>query len=168
MERTQQSQIGNLREQIARDISRAIDSTIHYSGKEYDLNRHNWVQITTDRIVAAVMYSLPEPVDIPTKYEIKPGTQLPVTLVDPEKDDSWNQRQLDILTHYSEDSGYNRYYFEYTDYLKALYTIPQPVIQSENEEHRNETRTGKVYGSEGGSQQEGSNESDNSEPSKVR
>lgn len=158
----------NLRDQISQDISRAIDSTAQYTGKEYDQNRHNWVQITTDRVIAALMNSLPEPIDVPTKYEIQPGKTLPVSLINVEDDDTgWNQRQLDMLSGFAGDNGWNRYYFEYTEYLKGLYTLPQPVIQSDYEEHRIETR-GSNPNSEGGSQPEDSDESDNQEPSKVR
>lgn len=167
MERTEGIKIPDLRDQISRDISRAIDSTVNYTGKEYDQNRHNWVQITTDRVIAALMNSLPEPIDVPTKYELPPGQSLPVTLVDPEEDREWNQQQLDMFSKFAMDNGFNRYYFEYVEYLRGLYTAPQSVVQSEHEEHRTETR-GTNPNSEGGPQQEDSDESSNQEPSKVR
>lgn len=164
--------IPNLRDQISQDILRAIDSTVNYSGNEQEQNRHNWVQITTDRVVAALMNSLPDPIDIPTKYEIKPGETLPITLIDPQESGTWNQQQLDYLTSYSQDSGYNRYYFEYTDYLRGLYMIPQPVLQSEHEEitgrlHGSSSRT-EDKGSKGWDDSEDSEESGDKEPSKVR
>lgn len=152
----------NLRDQISQDISRAIDSTVNYSGKECDQNRHSWVQITTDRIVAAVANSLLDPVDVPAKYEIQAGQTLPVSLVDPDEDGDWNQDQLDLLSKYSSDNGFNRYYFEYTDYLKGLYSLPDGVLQSEHEQHTQE------HGSSSGSQQEDPDQPNNSEPSKVR
>lgn len=155
--RTMSENTPNLRDRISADISRAVDSSTNYTGKEYDQNRHNWVQITTDRVIAALMSSLPEPVDVATKYEIPMGHTLPVTLVDPDDDsEHWNQTQLDLFSKYAMDNGFNRYFYEYTDYLRGLYTSPQAVVHSEHE--HSESRT----------QHEDSDESDNQEPSKVR
>lgn len=125
----------NLRDQIAKDISRAIDSSVNYGGDEYEQNRHNWVQITTDRAIAAFVSSLPEPIDIESKYELT-DPRGPAITIHSEEDEEANHEQLVYLARYADDRGYNRYYTEMMAYLQALYNAPQPVIQSENEQHR--------------------------------
>lgn len=146
----------NLREQIAADISRAIDSSTNYSGKEYEQNRHNWVQITADRAIAAFVQSLPEPIDIEAKYEGHNGG------VDITLDGEDDRNMVDYLTAWANDCGFNYYYRAVMENMRRLYSPTSDMIQSGHEEHSEEQR------STSGPQQEDSDESDNSEPSKVR
>jgi len=143
----------NLRDEIGAYISRAVDSTVNYSGLEYDLNRHNWVQITTDRVLAAVMQSLPPPVDIKAKFETDKERGIFVHI---DEDEKKNKLQIDHLAAFSEDQGYNKYYFEYTDLLRDLYTIQQNVIQSDHD------KDDRIHG------QGESDSPQDKEPSKVR
>lgn len=124
----------DLRKEVEGFISRAVDSVKHYNGQEYDQNRHNWVQITTDRIIYAVMNSLPDPIDVRTKYETDRagGIALDIT----HEDDEHDKQQMDYLANYAEDQGFNKYYFAYTEYLRGLYNTPGGVIQSGNEQDR--------------------------------
>lgn len=147
----------DLRKEIASWISRAIDSSVNYTGKEYDLNRHNWVQITTDRIIAAFMYSLPQPVDIQAKYET--GPEGIYVTVSSEEEENKNGDQLTYLAKFADDQGYNRCIWEIQDYLKRLYTLPDPVLQSGHEQ---------TEFSESGPQQENPDQPDDKEPSQVR
>lgn len=130
----------DLRKAVAQYVSRAIDSSVNYSGKEYDLNRHNWTQITTDRIIAAMMNALPEPIDVQSKYELGPKGGIYVNI---DEDGEHNEQQLDYLANFQADQGWNNYYKEITDYLRDLYTVPDSMIQSEHEQHRfHRTREG--------------------------
>lgn len=144
----------DLRKEVVAMVHRAIDSTKHYNGSEYDLNRHNWEQITTDRIIAAVMQSLPEPVDIKAKYETGPDNGIFVNVGNDNSPES-NEQQLDYLASYQTDQGFNKFYFDYSNYLRGLYTIPEPVVQSEHEQSE------RFHG-------ESDEDSNNKEPSKVR
>lgn len=137
----------DLRKEISKMVSRAIDSSVNYSGEEYDQNRHNWVQITTDRAIEAVLRSLPEPVDINSKYE-GAGLHFSINL------EEITTPQLDFLCAHQHDQGYNHYYQDYTYYLKELYSPNSSVIQSENEQNG-------IHGEE-------DSDSSNKEPSKVR
>lgn len=148
------TQLFDLRKEIVAMVHRAIDSSKHYSGEEYDQNRHNWEQITTDRIIAAVMQSLPDPIDIRSKYETDAGGLF--VNIGPDNTDSENDRQIDYLAAYQMDQGFNKYYFTYADYLKRLYTVPQNVVQSEHEQRESIHREGE------------SDSPDDKEPSKVR
>lgn len=156
----------DLRKEVSQMISRAIDSSVNYSGKEYDLNRHNWVQITTDRVIAAVMQSLPEPIDIKTKYETDQVGGIYVNIGADESPEH-NERQLEHLAIYQSDQGWNHFFITYTDYLRGLYILPESMIQSKNEEHRDESG-GQNPISKSGFEPKDSDESDNQEPSKVR
>lgn len=122
----------DLRKAVQQYVSRAIDSSVNYTGKEYDLNRHNWTQITTDRIIAAVMNCLPEPVDVRSKYEMGDQRGIFVNIGSDESPEH-NEQQIDYLAQYQADQGWNNYYGELTDYLKALYTLPSDVVQSDYE-----------------------------------
>lgn len=177
----------NLKAQISHDIARAIDSCINYTGEEKEQNTHNWVQITTDRAIGAIINSLPEPIDTPTKYEVQPGD----TLVLPDTD----EESLNYLSKFSGDNGYNRFFYEYLEYLQGLYRLPEGVLQSGHEqvqngkdrlrqegveESTNEERSSRstnnrspsgseqVQRDKGWNDSEEHDESDDKEPSKVR
>ena len=120
----------NLRDKISQDISEQQIAQLTTQAK-CDQNRHSWVQITTDRIVAAVANSY-STVDVPAKYEIQAGQTLPVSLVDPDETETGTKTNQ-TYSKYSSDNGFNRYYFEYTDYLKGLYSLPDGVLQSEHD-----------------------------------
>lgn len=156
----------DLRKEVQAMIHRAIDSTVNYSGEEYELNKHNWIQITTDRIIAAVMQSLPDPIDIKSKYETDHMGGIYVN-VGADETPEHNERQLEHLAIYQADQGWNHFFGTYTEYLRGLYMLPESMIQSKNEEYGNEARQ-ESNGSEGRNNSEDSDESDNQEPSKVR
>ncbi len=156
-------------------VARAIDSTQNYSGEEKQQNNNNWIQITTDRILAAVMESLPLPVDVASKYETGKAGTIFIDVGGDNNEDK-NKAELDFLASYQSDQGWNHFYFDYCNYLRSLYSLHNGVIQSGHEEYEDEfkrrlygTTSGQEsHGSQGGKQQEDSDESDNSEPSKVR
>lgn len=174
----------NLKAQISHDIARAIDSCINYTGDEKEQNTHNWIQITTDRVIGAVINSLPEPIDTPTKYEIAPGDIL--LLPDTDED------SLKYLSKFSGDNGYNRFFYEYLEYLQGLYRLPEGVLQSGHDESKDRvghpnaqestneersTRSENIWPSgreeqgkrdKGGNDTEEPNQPDDKEPSKVR
>lgn len=150
----------DLRKEVSQVVSRAIDSSVNYSGKEFDQNRHNWVQITTDRILSSIVQSLPEPVDVRSKYETGNHGGLFVNI---DGKDEEKERQLDLLSSYQMDQGWNQYFAIYTDYLRRLYTDPQSVIQSKNENNGNQDFWGTS-----GRQGEEPNTPPDKEPSQVR
>lgn len=113
------SSSNNLRDEVASYVSRAIDSTQNYEGEEKIENRHNWVQITTDRVISALVAHMPIPIDIESRYELLPGSTLPVEV--PEDTDA---KQLDYLAAYSADQGYNKYYHDLMHQITGLYKAP--------------------------------------------
>lgn len=145
----------DLRSEVQKMISRAIDSSVNYTGDEYDDNRHNWTQITTDRVVEAVIKSLPEPIDIKQKYETDSKGGILVNIV-PSNTEAENKTQLDFLSEYQKDQGWNNFYFSYCNYIRQLYNDPQGVVQSD---HGTDDRISRT--SEGDSPND-------KEPSKVR
>lgn len=157
----------NLRREVQSMIHRAIDSTVNYTGKEYELNKSNWIQITTDRVIAAIMQSLPPPIDIKNKYETDEDNGIYINIQSDNKHDK-NENQLDYLSIFQQDQGWNKFYIEYSNYLTSLYNTPNNVVSSEHEEHRNESSEGTVHGSEEGPQSGQSDPPEDSEPSKVR
>lgn len=113
----------NLRDEIQTYIHRAIDSSKGYVGQEYDLNQHTWEQITTDRIIHALIRSLPEPVNLRQKYEtVLPDGTLPT---DPE-----NPSEIEQLAQYADDNGYNRYRRELVFFFESLYKPRNDVVSS--------------------------------------
>lgn len=148
----------DLRKEVEAYISRAIDSSMNYSGEEGQQNRWNWVQITTDRIVAAVMNSLPEPVDINHKYETDSKGIL-IQLSDGNKEH--NDTQIEYLGKFAEDQGWNKYFFAYTDYLKGLYSLPDTMVQSQYDKDDNSEEVTIHRG-------DPNEEDSDQEPSKVR
>lgn len=122
----------NLKQQIAQDIARAIDSCIHYNGDEKEQNIHNWVQITTDRVIGAIINSLPEPIDTVSKYETPVGESVTISV-----GEDTDELQLQMMSNWSSDNGYNRFYYEFLDYLRGLYISSDDVVQSKHEEVQN-------------------------------
>ena len=145
----------DLRQQIERDIARAIDSSVNYSGDDYDMNKANWIQITTDRAIAAFVNALPEPVDVEAKYELLPGHG-PAITVKSEQNEDENHEQMVYLARYADDRGYNRYHLELMGYLQGLYNPMKPVVQSEHDDSKDRP------------QREETDEPEGERPSKVR
>lgn len=97
----------NLRTKIGQHIARAIKSP----DKDNPQDVHNWLEITTDRIINEFISELPEPIDIDSKYELGKDGGVYVSVVAPETEGSEeaNGEQLTYLARYSDDRGYNRY-----------------------------------------------------------
>lgn len=111
-----------LRDDVAHYVDQAIRGSAQYKGNDPDLNRNNWVQIVTDRIIGSFVAFLPPPVDIDGKYEntSKKGLYVAVGA-----DSSYrkNQEQLMYLSRYASDKGYNSYYEEIMEKFSGMYGL---------------------------------------------
>lgn len=110
----------NLRDEVGSLVSRAVDSVNGYEGEEYKDNRRAWVEMTSDRIMGAVMASLPSPIDIESKYELDTGGGVYVT-VHSDQHQQTNNDQLTYLARFADDQGYNRYYQDFVAVLQKPY-----------------------------------------------
>jgi hypothetical protein len=113
----------DFRNDIRTFIAAAIDGTTNYSGENYEQNKNNWLEISTDRIIGIYVKLLNQPVDIDQKYETSGQGGIWLNLDDnvPENE-KHNQEQLVHLAKYADDRGYNRYHDEMVDKLMRPYT----------------------------------------------
>ncbi len=106
----------SIRTSIGQHIKRAIMSTQQDNDPQ---NVHNWVEISTDRIINEFLSSLPEPIDVQAKYEIPATGVVPVQLSNLEEDGE----AILHLQRYADDTGYNRYRQELVHSIKSLYNL---------------------------------------------
>ena len=127
-----------LREEVALYVGTAMKANQDYTGNEPDLNFHNWVQIATDKIIKALLETLPTPIDIEAKYESNQHRGVWVAMGEESK---FDKDKLVYLARFADDCGYNRYYTHLIGKFGQEYLKNLPAgVSMEN--------TGDIYGKE--------------------
>jgi hypothetical protein len=106
--------------------------------KEYQEALNLWANITADRIIAGFTDFLPEPIDIEQKWEVKPNSGVHITLsakndaIDHDRD----MQQLDYLSSYADDEGYNRYHYTVKEKIENLYKAGEIALDYKGNQER--------------------------------
>lgn len=106
-----------IRKEISQLVARAQKSV-----SDDPQDNHNLNQITTDRIMALFMGSLPSEVDVDAKYELN-GAPISLILDSVNRSEEQNLEQVVHIARFADDNGFNRCVREIKSGLQSEYKV---------------------------------------------